>query len=70
MRKCRIELVNKAFLKLDKNHDGVITVEDLKGVYNVKCHPKYMNGTWDEDQVLRQFLNVFDTKGSEDGIVS
>ena len=29
-----------------------------------------MNGEWTEDQVLKNFLNTFDTKGSEDGSVS
>jgi hypothetical protein len=42
----------------------------LKGVYNVKHHPKFLNGEMTEDQILRHFLNVFDTKGSEDGTVS
>ena len=29
-----------------------------------------MNGEWTEDQVIENFLEIFDTKGSEDGIVS
>ncbi|CAF1056410.1 unnamed protein product [Brachionus calyciflorus] len=70
MRRCRIELVNKAFNKLDKNKDGIIEVSDLKGVYNVKQHPKYLNGEWSEEQILRKFLDTFDTRGSEDGIIT
>ena len=42
----------------------------LTGVYIVKNHPKFQNGTWSEDQVLRHFLDTFDTKGQEDGVVS
>jgi hypothetical protein len=36
----------------------------------VRRHPKYLNGEWTEDQILRKFLDAFDTKGSEDGVVS
>lgn len=70
MNKNRINLIVMAYNKLDKNGDGQITVADLKGVYNVSKHPKYLNGEWTEDQILRKFLNTFDTKGQEDGIVS
>lgn len=62
MTRSRIDLVNKAFNKLDKNHDGVITTADLKGVYIVNKHPKYLNGEWSEDQIFRNFLKTFDTK--------
>ncbi|UJR21992.1 hypothetical protein I4U23_025060 [Adineta vaga] len=66
----RLDLVAKAFAKLDKNHDGQITVEDLRGVYTVKNHPKYMNGEWSEDQVLRHFLDCFDYGKHKDGVVT
>jgi hypothetical protein len=29
-------LILKAFQKMDKTGDGIITTEDLKGVYNVR----------------------------------
>ena len=32
--------------------------------------PQYLNGEWTEEQILRKFLDTFDTKGSEDGIVN
>ncbi|CAF1648364.1 unnamed protein product, partial [Didymodactylos carnosus] len=60
--------IAKAFAKLDRNGDGQITVDDLRGVYTVKSHPKYMNGEWSEDQVLRQFLDCFDYGIHKDGI--
>ena len=53
-----------------RNHDGQVTVEDLRGVYIVKNHPKYKNGDWSEDQVLRHFLDCFDYGKHKDGVVS
>ncbi|CAF1029349.1 unnamed protein product [Adineta ricciae] len=70
MNNFRLDLIAKAFAKLDRNHDGQITVEDLRGIYNVKNHPKYMNGTWSEDEVLRNFLDCFDYGTHKDGIVT
>ena len=69
MSKARKDLISKAFRKLDKSGDGVVTVEDLRGVYNVKKHPKYLSGEWTEDQCLGQFLVSFDTPNEADGKV-
>jgi hypothetical protein len=38
-------------------------------VYNVKNHPKYLSGELTEDQLLRQFLDSFDTKHHSDGVI-
>ncbi len=48
----------------------MITVDDLRGIYIVKNHPKYMNGEWSEDQVLRHFLECFEYGQHVDGVVS
>ena len=69
MSKARKEVVMQAFRKLDKTGDGVITIEDLRGVYNAKYHPKYQNGEWTEDQVFRKFLDSFDSPYDKDGQV-
>lgn len=69
MSQGRKDLIMQAFKKLDKTGDGQITVEDLKGVYNVKKHKKYLNGEWTEDQCLREFLDSFDTPDNKDGVV-
>ncbi|NWW62729.1 CAPSL protein, partial [Ifrita kowaldi] len=70
MSNARKEIIMQAFRKLDKTGDGVITIEDLRGVYNVKYHPKYLNGDWTEDQVFRAFLDNFDSPYEKDGRVT
>lgn len=60
----------EAFRKMDTTGDGVITIEDLRGVYNPKYHPKFQNGEWTEDQVFRKFLDSFDSPYDKDGKVT
>ncbi|NXN82316.1 CAPSL protein, partial [Bombycilla garrulus] len=67
MSNARKEIILQAFQKLDKTRDGVITIEDLRGVYNVKYHPKYLNGEFEfSDQVFRAFLDNFDSPYQKD----
>ncbi|XP_002156174.1 calcyphosin-like protein [Hydra vulgaris] len=70
MSNARKAIISKAFNKLDKSGDGFVTVEDLKGTYNVTKHPKYLSGEWTEDQCYRQFLDAFDTPDSCDGTIT
>ncbi|KAK1787424.1 hypothetical protein P4O66_002911 [Electrophorus voltai] len=70
MSNARKEVILQAFKKLDKTGDGVITIEDLRGVYNVKHHPKYQNGEWTEEQIFRKFLDSFDSPDDKDGQVT
>lgn len=65
MSKARKDIINEAFNKLDKTGDSVITVDDLRGVYNVKMHPKYQNGEMTEEQIFTKFLNTFEVGSSE-----
>ena len=68
MNKMRTQLVEMAFAKLDKTNDNVVTIDDLKGVYNVKAHPDYLNGNKTESQLLKEFLKKFE-EGTPDGKV-
>ncbi|CAD6237047.1 GSCOCG00002111001-RA-CDS [Cotesia congregata] len=70
MSESRIKLVEQAFQKLDKTGDGEITVADLRGVYNVKCHPRYISGEESEESILNKFLGNFEQENSKDGIVT
>ncbi len=69
MSAARKKVIAEAFNKVDKTGDGILTVEDLKGVYNVKRHPQYLNGQLTEEQILTKFLNNFEVNGSQDGKV-
>ena len=37
-------MVDKAFLKFDRDGNGCIDAADLKGVYNCSFHPKVVQG--------------------------
>ncbi|CAH1243626.1 CAPSL [Branchiostoma lanceolatum] len=64
-------IVKQAFEKADKSGDGVITPADMKGVYNVREHPKYKNGEWTENQCFEEFLKTFEPDSSKrDGSVT
>ena len=58
MSKARVDLIEKAFQKLDKSGDGKVTVKDLRGTYNVTHHPKYKSGEWTKKQVVSCLINV------------
>lgn len=70
MSNTRKEIIAKAFQKLDRTGDGLVTVEDLHGVYNSRSHPKFKSGEWTEDQVFSAFLESFDSPDDKDGKVN
>lgn len=70
MSKARKDVVGQAFQKLDRTGDGLITVEDLRGVYNCQAHPKFKSGEWTQDQVFCAFLDNFDSPGDKDGKIT
>lgn len=66
----RKKLVDMAFDKLDKTDDGVVTLEDLKGVYSVNNHPKFQSGEMTEEDILNTVLKKFENNTSVDGKVT
>ncbi len=60
MNETRKQLVEAAFKKLDKNGDGVITVDDLKDVYKASRHPDVVAKRRTEGEVLAEFLDTFE----------
>lgn len=69
MSPAREKLIMQAFKKLDRNGDGIISVEDIKGLYNVSHNPKFINGEATEDDLLRTFLATFEIDHHVDGKV-
>jgi calcyphosin len=65
----RQALVDKAFLKFDKDGNGSIQAADIKGVYNTKMHPKVKSGQMTEAQVFAEFLSSFGDV-NKDGSIS
>ncbi|VDK22574.1 unnamed protein product [Taenia asiatica] len=70
MSENRRKLVELVFKKMDKSGDGVITADDLKGIYNARSHPKYLNGELSEGDVLKEYLKTFECRGEVDGKVT
>ena len=60
MNENRKNIVDAAFKKLDKTGDGVITVDDIKDVYNVSRHPDVMSKQKTEGEILSEFLDTFE----------
>ena len=56
----RKRLVQRAFEMLDRNGNGVVELDDIKGVYNGKNHPDVRTGKKTEDEVLCEFLDTFE----------
>lgn len=70
MSASRKTAVENVFKHLDKTGDGVVSVEDLKGVYSAKNHPKVLKKEVTEEQLLKKFLNIFESNSSVDGKVT
>lgn len=70
MPDCRVELIEAAFEKLDKTGEGIVTVEDLHGVYDASQHPKFLSGEMTEDEVFEKFLRNFDKTNDPDGTIT
>ena len=69
MSQSRKKVIMEAYDKLDATGDGVITLEDIKGKYSVKNLPKFLNGEMTEEQILKRFLNNFESNGIKDAQV-
>lgn len=64
MNMTRKKIVAQAFKKLDKDGNGWIDINDVRGVYNARKHPDVLSGKKTEDNILQEFLETFETHHS------
>ena len=60
----RQAIIDKAFLKFDKEGNGVIDVTEIRQVYNCSKHPKVVSAEMSEEQVFAMFLKNFNDKNN------
>ncbi|CAL4122093.1 unnamed protein product [Meganyctiphanes norvegica] len=70
MNEKRMKLVEMAYDKMDRTDDGIVNLADLRGVYSVRQHPKYLSGELDEDQILKMYIAKFEGSTSTDGKIT
>ncbi|XP_078272711.1 calcyphosin-2-like isoform X2 [Rhinoraja longicauda] len=58
MNEFRKAFVRKAYMKLDPNRTGSISVNDISKFYNPKKHPNVLSGESSEQQVQSAFLDT------------
>lgn len=60
MNQTRIDITLKAFHKMDKDDNGILDINDLKGVQSASRHPDVLSGKKTEDDILGEFLETFE----------
>jgi Ca2+-binding EF-hand superfamily protein len=57
MSDARKRVVGEAFAKLDKTGDGKVTIDDLRGVYDVKVHISPRSPSF--QMIFSNLINIF-----------
>lgn len=70
MNENRQSIVRMAFDSLDEDGDGTLEPSELMEKYDASQHPDVLTGRKSADQVLREWLTVFEVGGVEDGKVT
>lgn len=65
MSQSRLAIVKLAFLRLDKNPDGQVTLGELRTIYQTENHPSVLDGSKTGDDVLSEFNNSWDQNGDD-----
>ena len=56
----RKNIVTLAFKKFDRDGNGTIEVDDLKGTFNAGNHPDVKMGKKTQEDVMYEFLDTFE----------
>jgi len=62
----RLKLVRLAYKCLDKNADGQVTFADIQAAYDASHHPEVLSGKMTEEEVLKDFIQMWDKDGDGD----
>ena len=57
----RLDMVHQAYRVLDKDGSGQVTLDDIKLAYDVSFHPDFQSGRKTADEVLSDFMQVWET---------
>ena len=57
----RLDMVHQAYRVLDKDGSGQVTIEDIRIAYDVSFHPDFQSGKKTADEVLSDFMTVWET---------
>ena len=60
MNDYRRDLVERVFIILDKDNDGLVDIYDMKQIFNSKRHPDVMQGKRSEEFVKSEFYESFE----------
>ncbi|RYH31804.1 hypothetical protein EON65_01950 [archaeon] len=66
----RKDMVAQAFRVLDSDGSGIVDINDITGRYNASVHPDVIMGKRTEKEVLREFLEAFETGKERDGMIT
>lgn len=69
LNQSRLDLIRKAYNKLDANKDGEVTLDDIARLYDVSYHPDVQSGRITPEQAYKQFMSLWDTQIA-DGIIT
>ena len=57
----RQDMVHQAYAVLDKDGSGQVTIDDIRLAYDVSFHPDFQSGRKSRDEVLADFMTVWET---------
>jgi len=70
MNQRREQLVLMAFEVFDSDKSGVVDMKDIEAKYDASKHPDVISGKKTSTEVLREFLDTFDSSDVKDGKVT